>query len=546
MNSDMNVMCIGLKKVWSSRKIQLSLLAGILFSCLPLKSFSQTPDWSTSVAPIVYNYCTSCHHNGGLAPFSLTTYADAVTNATNMAHAVNLKMMPPWLPDPAYAHMAHERVLSDSEINNIKAWAYGGTPQGDPSLAPPIPTYNRNGSIPGIPDLVIRIPNYTSTADTHDIYQCFVIPSNLPKDKFIRSFEAIPGNNACVHHVLAFTDTSGDYAAMDAAYPGPGFRYFGGVIPENGNGLGIWVPGSFPLTCPPGFGIKIARHSDIVVQIHYPAGTAGLVDSTELHFFFAPDTGTREAIMFPFLSHEFNLINGPLMIPANTVKQCEEEDSIRGNDLSLLGIFPHMHLLGTSIKSYGVLPSGDTDRYISIPEWDFHWQNFYMFPKIKKVPAGTFLRAEAIYDNTDTNPDNPNRPPMDVIAGERTIDEMMLMVFLYANYKPGDENIIIDTGQTAAVANPPYKYSRQLMDIVTNPVVSYIAVKYYSEKSDYKTISLVDMQGRVIRNFIAAAPMPAGYSNDIFSVKDVAPGNYILMLKTQRQVLTKKVIIVSD
>ncbi|MFM2306020.1 MAG: hypothetical protein RLZZ367_689, partial [Bacteroidota bacterium] len=36
-----------------------------------------TPQWSTDIAPLFYQHCTTCHHSGGLAPFSLVGYTDA-------------------------------------------------------------------------------------------------------------------------------------------------------------------------------------------------------------------------------------------------------------------------------------------------------------------------------------------------------------------------------------------------------------------------------------------------------------------------------------
>ena len=123
------------------------------------------------MAPILYNHCTSCHHDGGIAPFSLLTYSEAVTNSLSMKADVQIRKMPPWMPDPNYAHMAHERVLSTADINTIVNWVNGGTPSGDVSLAPPTPVYSTAGQLPGVPDLVLRIPAYTSTASTTDVYQ---------------------------------------------------------------------------------------------------------------------------------------------------------------------------------------------------------------------------------------------------------------------------------------------------------------------------------------------------------------------------------------
>lgn len=531
------------------RKVLLSTLAALL----PALLHAATPDWATKVAPILYNHCTSCHHDGGIAPFSLITYSDASLHAGTIKTAVTSKQMPPWPPDPTYNHLAHERLLSAADIATISDWVDGGTPGGTLSLAPPVPVYANTGMIPGTPDLKVKIPVFTSTAGTDDVYQCFVIPSGLLTDKFIRSFEAIPGNPACVHHVLVFADTSGACAGFDAASPGPGYPNFGGVGVgvDNVTMLGVWVPGSDPMSYPRGFGLRLPKNADIVVQVHYPAGTVGLQDSTEVRFFFEPPAGIREVYMQPILYHDnFTLQGGPLFIPANTVKTFTEElpgsiTSILG-DISLLGAFPHMHLIGTSIKSYGILPTGDTDKYINIPKWDFHWQGFYMFRKLKKVPGGTVVRAEATYDNTTANPENPHNPPLDVSAGEATSDEMMIVFFVYTYYRPGDENIIADSGLLATpnVAYNNYYHGQQLLDVCPNPAVEQFVVKCFLEEPDKASVTLVDMQGRTVRQFMDNAAVNSGYSTFEYSVSGLPAGNYNLVMRTTQQILSKQLVVV--
>jgi hypothetical protein len=58
-----------------------------------------------------------------------------------------------------------------------------------------------------------------------------------------------------------------------------------------------------------------------------------------------------------------------------------------------------------------------------------------------KIPAGSTLKAHAVYDNTSANPHNPNTPPQLVTAGEATTDEMFLVFFQYLDYVEGDENL---------------------------------------------------------------------------------------------------------
>ncbi len=80
---------------------------------LSITTFAQTPNWSNSIAKILYANCTSCHRPGDIAPFSLTTYQNAYDYAESIEYAVSNGEMPPWTADPNYKHFAHER---DSQL----------------------------------------------------------------------------------------------------------------------------------------------------------------------------------------------------------------------------------------------------------------------------------------------------------------------------------------------------------------------------------------------------------------------------------------------
>jgi type IX secretion system substrate protein len=520
------------------------LLLVAVIALLQITGYAQTPNWSTGVAPILYNHCTPCHHDGGIAPFSLLTYDDAVHNAPLMSADVLSKKMPPWSPDPSYSHMAHERVLNSVQIDSIVAWARGGTPQGNPALAPPPPTYSTTGQIAGTPDLVVKIPVYTSTANKTDVYQCFVIPSGLLADKYISAFEAVPGNPAAVHHVLVYADTTGTCAGLQtASSTPPGYPDFGGVGTSSAIMLGGWVPGSAPMSYPNGFGVRIPKHADIVIQVHYPEGTVGMKDSTEIHFYFSSAPVVRNVSIEPVLYYGFN-INAPLFIAANTT-QSYYEKQLMPLDLTLLGIAPHMHLIGENINSFGVHPAGDTDRYISINKWDFHWQGFYMLPRLKKIPAGTTLWSQAYYDNTTANPNNPSGPPKDVSAGENTTNEMMIVFYVYTYYQAGDENIVVDS---SIYLNTPQQYTNYyqgqlLLDVCPNPATNNLIIKCFLDDADVGSLSLVDMSGRTVRQFLSNAKMNIGYTAYTYSINDLPSGNYLLQMKTSQKVLTQKVVV---
>lgn len=244
--------------------------------------------------------------------------------------------------------------------------------------------------------------------------------------------------------MLVFQDASNTPLYLDAADSDPGYVSFGGTGSSTSKLIGAWVPGMQPSFYPPNCGVKMPANSNIVLHLHYPAGKQGKSDQTKVRFKL--NTGAyREIFISPELYHNAPVLqNGPLFIPAIQTKTFIEKYTVPV-DASVLDMGPHMHLIGKSIKVYGILPNKDTLKLINIKEWDFHWQGFYPFKTVTKFPKGTILYAEAFYDNTTNNPENPNNPPKDVSLGEGTTDEMMLVYFSYMAYQNGDENINLDT-----------------------------------------------------------------------------------------------------
>ena len=100
-------------------------------------------------------------------------------------------------------------------------------------------------------------------------------------------------------------------------------------------------------------------------------------------------------------------------------------------DCILHNIMPHMHLVGKQIKVTIKPPDKPKETLLEIGSWDYNWQETYFLKEPLKLPKGTVLDVEAIYDNSAKNPNNPNNPPKLVTFGEQTTNEMCF-VFLGA------------------------------------------------------------------------------------------------------------------
>ncbi len=499
------------------------LICSFLFTVFFTRA--QSPNWSEHIAPIIYNKCAKCHHTGGIAPFALMSYQEVSNASYYIADAVSERRMPPWPPSPSYNSFAHQRVLSQQEIDLIDQWHANGAPQGNPDLAPPPPVFNDDSELSSV-DLTKKITTYT-VQSSQDEYRCFSIPSGLPEKKFAEAIEIIPGNGSIVHHVLVFYDTTGQCAQNDLNDPLPGYTCFGGSGCGNSRLIGLWVPGSSPHLYPQGMGIELNANGHFVLQIHYAPGSQGQKDSTKINIKFTPNNFVRPIFISPPLDHIQSLTNGPLIIPADTTITFYSQYTIPLN-VSVLAIGPHMHLIGSSIKSYAFAPGApnDTIRLINIPKWDFHWQGMYFFPKVKKVVNGTSLRGEAYYDNTLNNPFQPNNPPQLVTLGEGTGNEMMLIYFVYTYYLNGDENIVQDS--TVAFVSVEDNNIIGDVQLFPNPSKDQTQLLLQFFNSQDIDITLSDVTGRCVKQIAAKYRVSEMINNFTFSTSDLPDGLYVV------------------
>ena len=481
--------------------------------------------WSENVAPILFDHCTTWHHEGGIGPSSFMTYDDAYNSSAGILGAITSGQMPPWPADPNYRHFVGENVLTQAEKQTIEDWLVGGALSGDLALAPATPVYNNNTQLPSV-DQTFSTPNYSSPATNSDYNRTFVIPSGLSQDGWIDGIEIIPGNADIVHHVVISYDPTGAGATLDANDPGAGFQSSGGSLVNGAKFLAAWAPGGGPLWVPFGFAQRLEAGGDLLVEFHYPAGTLGQTDQTTVNLHYSDDPTPREVWYNPILNHAPGILDQNfLFIPANQTATFTETYAVPA-EITLIGTFPHMHLIGRSISSWAELPGGGTEPLISIPSWDFNWQLSYNYPQLIHIPQNSNLRAEAFYDNTSANPYNPNSPPQLVFAGEETGDEMMIVFFAYTYYLPGDEDIVVEP----IVSTEEQHFVQQQFDVFPNPNNGTFSVQTFNQRFDKAVVTVTDISGRVV--YESKWNIPGGMHTQTLEL-DLPKGIYVLHAEGQ-------------
>ena len=398
------------------------------------------PTWAAHVAPIIYKNCAPCHRPGQIAPFSLLSYEDVKTRAEVIVAVTSRGDMPPWPPlqPKGYPELRDDRRLKPDEIATLKEWAAAGMPVGDPAKAPPPPTYPVGWKL-GVPDMILSMPTPIAVpADGHDIYRNVVFNLDLPIDRSVVAIDYEPSARAVVHHALFFVEPSDVPVNEGDLLPGLGRAVLLGRGQEPGSrltaaddawgGLGGWVPGMTPRFFPEGVAQRLPSHSNIVLQLHlHPSGKEATEDGkVALYFAKTPATKSLTGVQVP---PAFGYAMG-LDIPAGERRFVMKDSFTLPVDVEAHGARGHAHYLGRAMNMTATLPNGSARGILLIGDWDFAWQDSYYFKTPIRLPKGTRIDVEIIYDNTQDNPRNPNSPPIRVRWGRGSHDEMGSMTLL--------------------------------------------------------------------------------------------------------------------
>jgi hypothetical protein len=389
------------------------------------------------VAPLLREKCASCHVEGGIAPFTLGSYAEVFEMRTAIKAAVTMRMMPPWLASQDCTEYKHDRSLSDEQIALISRWVDEGAVEGNPADAPAAANPSQGGL--SRVDLKLTMPVDYSPQQRPDDYRCFILDWPETAVRYVTGFGAAPGRASIVHHVIAFVakpEEVAGYQALDDREAGPGYTCFGGPGGNSGRvaWLGSWAPGGEGSDYPAGTGIRVDPGSKIILQVHYNLSSAvSAADRSSVSLSVAQSV-QKEAFMLPWANPAW--LNGGMSIPAgqSDVRYRFGFDLIPYLSRITGGVFRdnepitvhaaglHMHTLGKWALAEIERKTGERDCMLHIPRWDFHWQNGYELAQSKVLRAGDRLAVECHWDNSLPGAQN-------VSWGEGTSDEMCLGIF---------------------------------------------------------------------------------------------------------------------
>lgn len=364
------------------------------------------------IARLMQRHCIECHREGGVGPFPLESYNDVTAHAPMIRDVVSRGIMPPWFArQPAgavHSPWLNDRSLSASEKRDLLEWISGSQPEGDIRNAP-LARQFADGWLIGKPDDVFQFDQPVRVKATGTMpYQNVTIDPRLDEDKWVQAIEIRPGVPGVVHHVLVFASSGED-----------NLRHRRDATADELRGYwGIYVPGNSTLSYPDGFAKKLPRGSKLRFQMHYtPNGTA-TEDTTRIGLVYARQPPKHEVKVA-------SLANVRFKIPAGAANYSDKARISIPEEVQVMAFLPHMHLRGKAARYEAIFANGDKQILLDIPEYDFNWQLLYRLAEPITMRKGDSLEFTAWFDNSASNPANPN-PDVAVRWGPQTTDEMLL------------------------------------------------------------------------------------------------------------------------
>ncbi len=334
--------------------------------------------------------------------------------APMIREAVMARRMPPFHTGEGGHELKVDGRLTDAQTKTLVHWIEAGAPRGsgeDPLaklgyVAPEWPY--------GEPDVVLELPACDVPASGIVDYQNRRVKNPTKEAKFLQAVAYLPGARQQVHHIVAGWNPDGKTTM------GQGWEV----------DTGGWGPGSEPTNYPSDTGNMVPANGEFVFQMHYTPNGKPATDKTRVGIYYKKDKPQN-------ILRQLGIADFSIEIPAGEGLHHERGYVEFPTDVMLYRVRPHAHSRGYATRLTVRYPDGREEILHNQPIYDFNWQREYVFKDWLKIPAGSIMIADYIFDNSVNNKSNPD-PKVNVLFGEQTFEEML---FTYLHYKIVGESI---------------------------------------------------------------------------------------------------------
>ena len=196
--------------------------------------------------------------------------------------------------------------------------------------------------------------------------------------------------------------------------------------------VGVWTPGMTPRFYPRGIGLRVPKTVDLVLQLHSASDGKPETGTIQNCFVLSGDKPANE------VRRQEMLLLGSLAIDIPAGKNYHAVGSCAYASHSC---HPSQRVPSSSPDRQGDEGDGHTTEWrnhpsIWIKDWNFYWQDSYLYQQPVRLPKGTRIQVEAAYNNSPENPLNPSSPPKRVLFGNGSTDEMCFAFFQIVTDEP--------------------------------------------------------------------------------------------------------------
>ncbi len=368
-----------------------------------MRKISYTED----IVPILQDNCVGCHHQGGIAPWSMSSHKMIQGWSPMIREVVMTRRMPPGQIDPHLGLPIDDVVeITPEEKQRLVHWIDAGAKmdsgEDDPLLSM---RFDDDKFKLGEPDMVFKVTAQSIPATGIVDYRYIPVELNLDKDIWIQAMEFVPGDPQVLHHVIAYLSSPVDKSVRGRNNGSP-----------RGENVAGFAPGRQPDQFRDNSGRLIPKGSNLLLQMHYTTSGKETVDETEVGIYIHDEPPTY--IMSGAVAGQRRFL-----IPAHAKEHKLQGEQLIEKDAYLYSMTPHMHFRGKYMSYTAEYPDGTSEVLLSVPKYEFNWQFSYELKEPLFLPAGTRLVANGAMDNSDRNRANPD-PTRPVHFGLQTKHEM--------------------------------------------------------------------------------------------------------------------------
>jgi len=327
------------------------------------------------------------------------------------------KRMPPTQVDPYIGHSESARYLDPNDVQTLVHWINNRAPRGD-SEADPLEVFAAQGHTQwafGEPDYIVIGPqNDVPSIGVMDyVYDDVELP--FTEDKWLRAIQYVAGAESVLHHLVTFVTAPGeDFWGDERTSESVTRRFVGSYLPGKTNAIEF----------DEGTGVLIPKGHRLSMQFHYVTNGQSTADETQFGLYFSDEPNLKERLTHAVASR--------FLLPPNANDfELQAERQVE-QDIVVTGVRARMNFRGKRMKFVVENPEGQTRELFSVPAYNYGWQPDYLLDEAEPVAAGSTLRVIGAFDNSISNPSNPD-PDKEVTFGLESWEEMFTGYFTFYN-----------------------------------------------------------------------------------------------------------------